>query len=284
MALLDIRNLTVSFETSNGLFHAVKGIDLKVQPREVLAIVGESGSGKSVAMLASMGLLPKTAKITADVMMFNGRDLLTMSDTERRKIIGRDISMIFQEPIASLNPCFTVGYQIEEVLRTHLGLSGAECRKRAVELFGAVGIPTPEKRLESYPHQMSGGQCQRVMIAIAIACKPKLLIADEPTTALDVTIQKQILDLLMTLQEETGMGMIMITHDMGVVAETADRVTVMYKGRKMEEADVVTLFDNPSHAYTRALLSALPELATGDRLPTVSDFVDTAALQTEDVR
>ncbi|MEH6775452.1 MAG: ABC transporter ATP-binding protein, partial [Cereibacter changlensis] len=156
--------------------------------------------------------------------------------------------------------------------------------KRAVELFGAVGIPDPEKRLDSYPHQMSGGQCQRVMIAIAIACKPKLLIADEPTTALDVTIQKQILDLLMSLQEETGMGMIMITHDMGVVAETADRVAVMYKGRKMEEADVVTLFDNPSHSYTKALLSALPELATGDRLPTVSDFVDTASLQTEGAR
>ena len=210
-------------------------------------------------------------------MTFNGRDLLTMPDTERRKIIGRDISMIFQEPIASLNPCFTVGYQIEEVLRSHLGLNSADCRKRAVELFGAVGIPDPEKRLDSYPHQ-------RVMIAIAIACKPKLLIADEPTTALDVTIQKQILDLLMTLQEETGMGMIMITHDMGVVAETADRVAVMYKGRKMEEADVVTLFDNPSHSYTKALLSALPELATGDRLPTVSDFVDTASLQTEGAR
>ncbi|PTE20433.1 nickel import ATP-binding protein NikD [Cereibacter changlensis JA139] len=284
MALLEIRNLTVSFETSTGLFHAVKGIDLSVQEREVLAVVGESGSGKSVAMLASMGLLPKTAKITADVMTFNGRDLLTMPDTERRKIIGRDISMIFQEPIASLNPCFTVGYQIEEVLRSHLGLNRADCRKRAVELFGAVGIPDPEKRLDSYPHQMSGGQCQRVMIAIAIACKPKLLIADEPTTALDVTIQKQILDLLMSLQEETGMGMIMITHDMGVVAETADRVAVMYKGRKMEEADVVTLFDNPSHSYTKALLSALPELATGDRLPTVSDFVDTASLQTEGAR
>jgi len=279
MALLEIRNLNVHFETSTGTFHAVKGLDLTVQQREVLAIVGESGSGKSVSMLAAMGLLPKTAKVTADVMTFNGRDLLAMSDKDRRAIIGRDISMIFQEPIASLNPCFTVGYQIEEVLRAHLGLGKAARRQRAIELFTAVGIPEPEKRLGSYPHQMSGGQCQRVMIAIAIACQPKLLIADEPTTALDVTIQKQILDLLMKLQEDTGMGMIMITHDMGVVAETADRVIVKYKGRKMEEADVLTLFEAPSHPYTKALLSALPEHATGDRLSTVSDFIDPVTLQ-----
>ncbi|SNX70187.1 dipeptide transport system ATP-binding protein [Cereibacter ovatus] len=278
MALLEIRNLSVGFETSTGRFHAVKGIDLDVHPREVLAVVGESGSGKSVAMLAAMGLLPKTAIIQADVMRFDGRDLLTMPDAQRREIIGRDISMIFQEPIASLNPCFTVGYQIEEVLRAHLNMGARARRARAIELFRAVGIPDPEGRLASYPHQMSGGQCQRVMIAMAIACKPKLLIADEPTTALDVTIQKQILDLLMTLQEDTGMGMIMITHDMGVVAETADRVVVMYKGRKMEEAGVLDIFESPSHPYTRALLSALPELATGDRLPTVSDFIDTQAL------
>ncbi|WP_082714826.1 ABC transporter ATP-binding protein [Falsirhodobacter sp. alg1] len=279
MALLEIRNLNVSFDTSSGPFHAVKGLDLTVHEREVLAIVGESGSGKSVSMLAAMGLLPKSAKVTADVLQFQGRDLLTMSDKERRSIVGREISMIFQEPIASLNPCFTVGYQIEEVLRAHLGLGRNERRKRAIELFSAVGIPDPEKRLSSYPHQMSGGQCQRVMIAIAIACKPRLLIADEPTTALDVTIQKQILDLLMTLQEDTGMGMIMITHDMGVVAETADRVIVKYKGRMMEQADVLTLFEAPSHPYTKALLSALPEHATGDRLSTVSDFLDPATLQ-----
>ncbi|WP_136682455.1 ABC transporter ATP-binding protein [Falsirhodobacter xinxiangensis] len=279
MALLEIRNLNVSFATSTGMFHAVKGLDLKVHEREVLAVVGESGSGKSVSMLAAMGLLPKTAKVTADAMTFNGRDLLTMPASERRAIIGKEISMIFQEPIASLNPCFTVGYQLEETLRAHLGLGASERRKRALELFTAVGIPEPEKKLSAYPHQMSGGQCQRVMIAIAIACKPKLLIADEPTTALDVTIQKQILDLLMKLQEETGMGMIMITHDMGVVAETADRVIVKYKGRKMEEAGVLELFETPSHPYTKALLSALPENATGDRLSTVSDFVDMAALE-----
>lgn len=273
MALLEIKNLTVSFDTSTGEFKAVDGIDITVNKGEVLAIVGESGSGKSVGMLAAMGLLPKSATVTADIMKFDGQDLLTMSEKDRRKIIGRDISMIFQEPIASLNPCFTIGYQLEEVLQRHMGLKGAAKRARAVELLELVGIRDATERLKSFPHQMSGGQCQRVMIAIAIACNPKLLIADEPTTALDVTIQKQILDLLMELQVEHGMGLIMITHDMGVVAETADRVIVQYKGRKMEDADVLSLFSAPKHAYTRALLSALPENATGDRLPTISDFI-----------
>jgi len=272
MALLEIKNLSVGFDTSAGLFMAVQGIDMSVDSREVLAIVGESGSGKSVAMLAVMGLLPNTATVTADKMTFEGRDLLTMSGSDRRKIIGKDIAMIFQEPVASLNPCFTVGFQITETLRQHTDLGKKQRRDRAVELLRLVGINDADERLGAYPHQMSGGQCQRVMIAIAIACNPKLLIADEPTTALDVTIQKQILDLLMKLQEQHGMGLIMITHDMGVVAETADRVVVQYKGRKMEEADVLTLFENPKSAYTRALLSALPENATGDRLPTVSDF------------
>lgn len=273
MALLEIKNLTVAFDTSTGAFKAVDGIDISVDAGEVLAIVGESGSGKSVGMLAVMGLLAKTATVTADKMVFDGRDLLNMSDKERRAIIGREISMIFQEPIASLNPCFTVGFQLEEVLRFHLGMGKAQRRARAIELLELVGIRDAADRLGSYPHQMSGGQCQRVMIAIAIACNPKLLIADEPTTALDVTIQKQILDLLMRLQEEHGMGLIMITHDMGVVAETADRVIVQYKGHKMEDADVLSLFENPQNPYTKALLSALPENATGDRLPTVSDFV-----------
>lgn len=275
MALLEIENLVVEFQTASGPFRAVNGVSMKVHEREVLAIVGESGSGKSVAMLAAMGLLPWTANVTADKLTFNGRDLLAMPASERRKIIGKDIAMIFQEPVASLNPCFTVGFQIEEVLRVHLGLDKAARRKRAIELFQSVGIADPAERLGSYPHQMSGGQCQRVMIAIAIACNPKLLIADEPTTALDVTIQKQILDLLMKLQADHGMGLIMITHNMGVVAETADRVVVQYKGRKMEEADVLTLFENPKSNYTRALLAALPDNATGDRLPTISElFVD----------
>ncbi|MBJ6134255.1 ABC transporter ATP-binding protein [Ochrobactrum sp. Q0168] len=273
MALLEIKNLTVSFDTSTGPFKAVDGIDITVDKGEVLAIVGESGSGKSVGMLAVMGLLPKTATVTADKMSFDGKDLRTLSSSERRQIIGRDISMIFQEPIASLNPCFTVGYQLEEVLKQHMGMNGSASRARAIELLELVGIRDAAERLGSFPHQMSGGQCQRVMIAIAIACNPKLLIADEPTTALDVTIQKQILDLLMRLQVEHGMGLIMITHDMGVVAETADRVIVQYKGHKMEDADVLSLFSAPKSPYTRALLSALPENATGDRLPTVSDFV-----------
>ncbi|MBB3314874.1 dipeptide transport system ATP-binding protein [Rhizobium sp. BK181] len=277
MALLEIENLVVEFQTSTGPFRAVDGVSLKVDAGEVLAIVGESGSGKSVSMLAAMGLLPWTAKVTADKMVFDGRNLLGMSASERRKIIGKDMSMIFQEPIASLNPCFTVGFQIEEVLRIHLGLDKAARRKRAIELFEAVGIPNPAERLSHFPHQMSGGQCQRVMIAIAIACNPKLLIADEPTTALDVTIQKQILDLLMRLQTEHRMGLIMITHNMGVVAETADRVIVQYKGRKMEAADVLSLFESPKSDYTRALLAALPENATGDRLPTIGEIFKGAA-------
>ena len=273
MALLEIENLVVEFATAAGPFRAVDGVSIRVDSREVLAIVGESGSGKSVSMLAVMGLLPWTATVTADRMAFDGRDLLKMDSSERRKIIGKDIAMIFQEPMSSLNPCFTVGFQIEEVLRFHLGMGRAERRSRAIELLKAVGIPDPEERLASFPHQMSGGQNQRVMIAMAIACNPKLLIADEPTTALDVTIQKQILDLLIRLQAEHGMGLIMITHNMGVVAETADRVVVQYKGRKMEEADVLSLFESPKHAYTKALLSALPDNATGDRLPTVAAFM-----------
>ena len=273
MALLEIENLVVEFETASGPFRAVDGVSLKVDESEVLAIVGESGSGKSVSMLAVMGLLPWTARVSADKAMFDGKDLLAMDPAERRRIVGRDVAMIFQEPMASLNPCFTVGYQIEETLRFHLHMGRKERHARAVELFRLVGIQNPEERLSSYPHQMSGGQCQRVMIAMAISCNPKLLIADEPTTALDVTIQKQILDLLMELQTEHGMGMIMITHNMGVVAETADRVIVQYKGRKMEEADVLSLFENPKSNYTRALLAALPDNATGDRLPTISSLV-----------
>ena len=254
MALLEIENLVVEFETATGMFRAVDGVSIKVDRREVLAIVGESGSGKSVSMLAVMGLLPWTARVTADRMMFDGADLTKLSPKERRRIVGKDMAMIFQEPMASLNPCFTVGFQIEEVLKVHMGMDRAQRRARAIELLTLVGIPEPAERLSSFPHQMSGGQCQRVMIAIAIACNPKLLIADEPTTALDVTIQKQILDLLVRLQAEYGMGLIMITHNMGVVAETADRVIVQYKGKKMEEADVLSLFESPKSNYTRALL------------------------------
>jgi dipeptide transport system ATP-binding protein len=278
MALLEIENLVVEFETASGPFRAVDGISLSVDKGEVLAIVGESGSGKSVSMLAVMGLLPWTAKVTADRMTFAGTDLLSLEPQQRRRIVGKDMSMIFQEPMASLNPCFTVGFQIEEVLRVHMGMNRARRRERAIELLKAVGIPEPAERLGHFPHQMSGGQCQRVMIAMAIACNPKLLIADEPTTALDVTIQKQILDLLVKLQAEYGMALIMITHNMGVVAETADRVVVQYKGRKMEEADVLSLFESPRSNYTRALLAALPENAVGDRLPTIAGLMSDEAL------
>ncbi len=270
MALLEVRNLSISFQTVAGDYYAVRGIDLSVDVGEVLAIVGESGSGKSVAMLAVMGLLPPIATVTADLMRFEDHDLLTLSPRQRRDLSGRDMAMIFQEPVASLNPCFTVGFQIEETLREHTDLGAAARRDRAVELLHAVGIPEPERRLKSFPHQMSGGQCQRVMIAIATACTPKLLIADEPTTALDVTVQKQVLDLLLQLQAEHGMALVLITHDMGVVAETADRVIVQYNGQKMEDTDVVSLFEAPSSPYTRALLSALPENAQGGRLPTVT--------------
>ena len=275
MALLEIRNLSVYFETASGPFYAVKGIDITVNDGEILAIVGESGSGKSVSMLAVMGLLPKSAEISADKMMFGNIDLMKLTDHERRRIIGNEISMIFQEPIASLNPCFTVGYQLEEVLKAHLKLGRKQRIEKIIELFHLVGLTEPERRLKSFPHQLSGGQCQRIMIAMAIACNPKLLIADEPTTALDVTIQKQILDLILDLQKSQNMGVILITHDMGVVAETADRVVVQYKGEKMEEADVLSLFETPKNAYTKALLAALPENAHGNRLVTVADFMHT---------
>ena len=273
MALLEIENLTVEFKTGSGYFRAVDGVTIKVDKGEVLAIVGESGSGKSVSMLAVMGLLPWTAKVTADRMTFEGRDLLGLSANDRRRIIGKDIAMIFQEPMSSLNPCFTVGFQIIEALKEHLDLDKAQRKARAIELLGLVGIPSPEQRLRAFPHQLSGGMSQRVMIAMAIACSPKLLIADEPTTALDVTIQAQILELLVRLQKETGMGLVLITHSMGVVAETAERVSVQYAGQKVEEQAVKELFRDPRHPYTAALLSALPERAKGRKLPSIPGVV-----------
>ncbi len=273
MSLLEIRNLSVDFATTSGQFRAVDGVDLSVDTGEILAIVGESGSGKSVSMLALMGLLPWTATITADALSFGGKDLRKLGAKERRQIIGKDMAMIFQEPMSSLNPCFTVGFQIKEALRLHLGMDRAARHNRAIELFEMVGIPAPEQRLATFPHQMSGGMNQRVMIAMAIACSPKLLIADEPTTALDVTIQAQILDLLTGLQKDTGMALILITHDMGVVAETAERVSVQYAGQKVEEQPVDDLFSRPHHPYTAALLAALPERATTKHLPTIPGVV-----------
>ncbi|RED50951.1 ABC transporter ATP-binding protein [Aestuariispira insulae] len=273
MSLLDIKNLSVEFQTAHGMFRAVDGVNFNVDKGQILSIVGESGSGKSVSMLALMGLLPWTAKVTADVMTFDGIDLLSISKKERRKIIGKDISMIFQEPMTSLNPCFTVGYQIMEVMKEHLGGTKKELEKRAVELLGMVGIPAPESRLKAYPHQMSGGMNQRVMIAMMIACKPRLLIADEPTTALDVTIQAQILELLVELQKKQDMALVLITHDMGVVAETAERVVVQYAGQQVEKQEVKGLFNHPGHPYTHALLNALPERATDKHLPSIPGVV-----------
>jgi dipeptide transport system ATP-binding protein len=273
MPLLEIRKLSVTFATSAGPFRAVDRVDLDVDAGEVVAIVGESGSGKSVAMLAVMGLLPKTATVTADRLAFEGRDLMGLSSRDRRGVIGKEMAMIFQEPIASLNPCFTVGFQIGEALKVHLGMDKRACRQTSVELLQAVGIPDPERRLSAFPHQLSGGMSQRVMIAMALACRPKLIIADEPTTALDVTIQAQILDLLLSLQRETGMGLVLITHNMGVVAETAQRVVVQYAGQQVERQDVRGLFARPHHPYTVALLEALPDRAKGDRLPAIRGVV-----------
>ena len=273
MPLLEIRNLCVSFATRSGPFKAVDGVDLTVEPDEVLAIVGESGSGKSVAMLAVMGLLPFTATVTADRMAFDGRDLLSIGARERRQIAGKEIAMIFQEPMTSLNPCFTAGFQVGEALKTHLGMRRAERKRRVVELLEEVGMPDPVRRAGDFPHQLSGGMSQRVMIAMALACRPRLLIADEPTTALDVTIQAQILDLLMSLRRQNGMSLLLITHDMGVVAETADRVIVQYAGQKVETNNTRALFEDPHHPYTNALLAALPERARGRRLTTIPGVV-----------
>jgi dipeptide transport system ATP-binding protein len=273
MSLLEIRKLSVTFATAAGPFTAVDGVDLDVDTGEVVAIVGESGSGKSVAMLAVMGLLPSSATVTADRLHFAGEDLARLTPRRRREVVGRDLAMIFQEPIASLNPCFTVGFQIGEALKTHLKLDRKARRARTIALLKEVGIPEPERRLSAFPHQLSGGMSQRVMIAMALACRPKLLIADEPTTALDVTIQAQILDLLLDRQRETGMGLVLITHDMGVVAETAQRVVVQYAGQQVERQDVHGLFARPHHPYTAALLEALPDRATGNRLPAIKGVV-----------
>jgi dipeptide transport system ATP-binding protein len=273
MALVEIENLSVEFPTQGGIMRAVDGVSLRLDEGEVLGVVGESGSGKSVTMLALMGLIPFPGRVKADKLSFNGRDLLTISDKERRQITGKDVAMIFQEPTTSLNPSFTVGFQLTETLRLHEGMDRKAAERRAVELLGQVGIPSPESRLSAYPHQMSGGMNQRVMIAMAIACNPKLLIADEPTTALDVTIQAQILDLLISLQKERNMGLVMITHNMGVVADTAQRVMVMYAGQIMEERSANDLFASPQHPYTAALLAALPERSEGGRLATIPGVV-----------
>ena len=273
-ALLEVRNLSVAFATARGTFRAVEGVDMVLEEGEVLGVVGESGSGKSVSMLATMGLIQYPGEVRADAMRFAGGDLLALSGRQRRRLVGRDMAMIFQEPMSSLNPCYPVGWQIAEALRAHHAVPRADVRGRVVELLDQVGIPAPATRLRAFPHQLSGGMNQRVMIAMAIACNPRLLIADEPTTALDVTIQKQILDLLLGLQRTRGMALVLITHDMGVVAETARRVQAMYAGQMVEEAPTEALFAAPRHPYTAALLEALPERAVGRRrLPTIPGVV-----------
>jgi len=273
MPLLDVRNLGVRFPSPAATLQAVDGLSFELDEGEVFGVVGESGSGKSISMLALMGLVPFPGEVTADRLLFDGQDLLGMSPRRRRRLIGKDIAMIFQDPVTSLNPCFTVGFQLEETIRLHLGYDRKAARRRAIELLDQVGITAPESRLSAYPHQLSGGMSQRVMIAMAISCNPRLLIADEPTTALDVTIQAQILDLLLALQRDRGMALILITHSMGVIAETAERVLVMYAGQVMEERPAASLFAAPKHPYTAALLNALPERAVAGRLSTIAGIV-----------
>jgi oligopeptide transport system ATP-binding protein len=270
MALLDVNDLNVRFATQEGEVHAVNGVSFALEKGEALGIVGESGSGKSQLSFSILGLLAANGKASGSVK-FEGREILNLPEPELNKLRADRISMVFQDPMTALNPYMRISDQMTEVLMLHKGLSKRAAVAEAAQMLELVKIPDAKNRVRLFPHEFSGGMRQRVMIAMALLCKPDVLIADEPTTALDVTIQKQILDLLMSLQEEYGMGLIMITHDMGVVAETADRVSVQYQGKKMEEADVLSLFENPKHPYTRALLAALPENATGDRLLTVSD-------------
>ncbi|MCC7327726.1 MAG: ABC transporter ATP-binding protein [Burkholderiales bacterium] len=275
MPLLEIEDLHVEFASQAGsVLRAVDGVSLSLDEGEVLGIVGESGSGKSVTMLALMGLVGFPGRVRARRMHFGSHDLMGLAERPRRRVIGKDIAMIFQEPTTSLNPCFTIGFQLAETLRLHLGLTRKAARDRCVELLASVGIPAAASRLGDYPHQLSGGMNQRVMIAMAISCNPRLLIADEPTTALDVTIQAQILDLLRDLQRGRGMALVLVTHNMGVVAEMARRVAVMYAGQVVEERCADALFAAPGHPYTAALLAAMPERHTGGtRLATIPGVV-----------
>jgi oligopeptide transport system ATP-binding protein len=273
--LVDIRNLCTWFHSDEGVAKAVDGVTYRIPAGRTLGLVGESGCGKSVTALSIMRLVPSPpGRIERGEILFEDRDLLKVSEAQMRRIRGNDISMIFQEPMTSLNPVFTCGNQITEVLTLHQGLSKKDALDRAIEMLAKVGIPSPEQRVREYPHQLSGGQKQRVMIAMALACNPKLLIADEPTTALDVTIQAQILDLLRALQAEFHMAILLITHDLGVIAEMAERVAVMYAGKIAELADVGELFSNPLHPYTQGLFGSLPKLGTkSERLNVIPGVV-----------
>lgn len=273
--MLKVENLSVSFETRRGIVNVIENLSFTVEPGRTLGIVGESGSGKSVTSLAVMGLLPPNARVTSGRVLLNDKDLLRASESEMQDIRGGQLAMIFQDPMTSLNPSFTVGFQLEEAMRVH-GMKG-NLRERAIEMLKLVGIPDPAMRLNSYPHQLSGGMSQRVMIAMAIACSPELLIADEPTTALDVTIQAQILALLKKVQKERKMGLILITHDIGVVAQMADDILVMYAGHAMEMGPKDEVIHRPRHPYTRALLASLPashsQTEFRARLPTIAGLV-----------
>ena len=271
--ILDVSDLKTIFRTRDGEVHAVNNVSFSVAPGELLGVVGESGSGKSVTMMSLMGLLPTPpAEIVSGQILYGGRDVLKMTEPQMRSLRGGDIGFVFQDPMTSLNPVFTVGFQLVEPLRIHMKMSKKQARVRAAELLDLVGIPDAQQRLKDYPHQFSGGMRQRVMIAIALACDPKVLIADEPTTALDVTIQAQILELVRELRQKLGMAIVWITHDLGVVAGIADRVMVMYGGQIVEHAQVDNLFARPQHPYTQALLETLPDLGGGDsgRLKSIS--------------
>jgi len=262
MPILDVRNLRVRFETHHGVVRAVDGVSFTLDEGETLGLVGESGSGKSVTNLALMGLIPSPPGVVeAEALRFGDRDLLALGDEELRRVRGNEISMIFQDPMTSLNPLLTIGRQLTEVLEVHERISRREARRRAAAGLADVGIPEPERRLDQYPHELSGGMRQRVMIAMGLLCRPRILLADEPTTALDVTIQAQILELMQRLQHEHGTAIVLVTHDLGVVAGMSDRVNVMYAGRLVETAGAVELFDDPRHPYTLGLLGSVPRLS-----------------------
>ena len=276
--LLEVQELRTYFDTEQGVAQAVDGVTFEIRAGETLAVVGESGCGKSVTALSVLGLVPMPpGRNAGGKVLFDGKDLLKVTDSELQAIRGNDIAMIFQEPMTALNPVFTVGDQIGETIRLHKGVDKAEARRQTIEMLGKVGIPSPETRVDAYPHQLSGGMRQRVMIAMAMSCSPKVLIADEPTTALDVTIQAQILTLIRGLQDSLGMSVLLITHDLGVVAQTAHRVAVMYAGKVVETATVEELFAKPRHPYTIGLFRSLPDIAgAGNRLETIPGIVPAA--------
>ncbi len=274
--LLQVRDLQVEFHTDKGVARALDGISFDVMPGETLGIVGESGCGKSVTSLAILGLIPSPpGRIVGGQILFQGQDLLSLSEREMRKVRGKDIAMIFQEPMTALDPVFTIATQMGEVLQRHQGLTRKQARKNAIDWLARVGIPSPDKRIDDYPHQLSGGMRQRVMIAMALSCEPKLIIADEPTTALDVTIQAQVLDQIVKLSDDLGTAMMLITHDLGVVAQTCQRACVMYCGKLIEQAATGPLFEAPAHPYTAGLLASVPRIRSQrlDTLPTIAGTV-----------